>query len=83
MPELCRFRGIIVRMYSDDHPYAHFHARYGEFNAAIEIGSWKVVGHIPPPRMRLLMTWARLRHDELLAAWDRMQRGLPPEKIDP
>lgn len=36
MPELCRFRGIIVRMYPDDHPNPHFHAKYGEFNAAIE-----------------------------------------------
>ena len=80
---LFRFRGIIVRMYSDDHPHPHFHAQYGEFNAAVEIGSWKLAGHIPPVRMRLSMDWARLRHDELLEAWERMQRGLLPGKIDP
>ena len=83
MPELCRFRGIIIRMYSDDHPYPHFHAKYGEFNAAVEIGSWRVAGHIPPARMRLLMDRARLRHDELLIAWEHLQRGELPGKIDP
>ena len=83
MPELCRFRGIVIRMFPDDHPRPHFHAKYGEFNASIEIGSWNVAGHIPPSRMRLLMNWARLRHDELLVAWDRMEHGLPPGKIDP
>ena len=83
MPELCRFRGIIIRMYSDDHPRPHFHAKYSEFDAAIEIGSWQVVGDIPPSRMRLIMAWATLRHDELLAAWDRLERGELPGKIDP
>ena len=70
-------------MFPDDHPRPHFHAKYGEFNASIEIGSWNVAGHIPPSRMRLLMNWARLPQDELLVAWDRMEHGLPPGKIDP
>ncbi|MBT3222568.1 MAG: DUF4160 domain-containing protein, partial [Proteobacteria bacterium] len=30
MPELCRFYGIIIRMYYADHNPAHFHAYYGD-----------------------------------------------------
>lgn len=30
MPELCRFYGIIIRMFWADHPPPHFHAVYGE-----------------------------------------------------
>ena len=28
MPELCRFHGIIIRMFYDEHEQPHFHAAY-------------------------------------------------------
>ncbi len=28
MPELSRFYGIVIRMFINDHPPAHFHAEY-------------------------------------------------------
>ncbi len=28
MPEICRFLGIIITMYYNDHPPPHFHVRY-------------------------------------------------------
>ncbi len=28
MPELCRFYGIVVKMFHDDHNPPHFHAEY-------------------------------------------------------
>jgi len=31
MPSISRFYGIVVSMYSSDHPPPHFHARYGEY----------------------------------------------------
>ena len=83
MPELCRFRGIVIRMYPDDHARPHFHAKYADDEVSVEIGSWRVTGSLPPSRMRLVNAWARTRHDELTIAWDRMQSGLPPGKIDP
>jgi hypothetical protein len=33
MPELCRFFGIIITMFYDDHAPPHFHVRYGEHKA--------------------------------------------------
>ncbi|MGD8717152.1 MAG: DUF4160 domain-containing protein [Desulfobacterales bacterium] len=33
MPEICRFYGIVIKMFFDDHNPPHFHALYGEFEA--------------------------------------------------
>ena len=44
MPEISRFFGIIVAMFYDEHNPPHFHARYGDAQAAIEIATlrgWK------------------------------------------
>jgi hypothetical protein len=43
MPEICRFYGIIIAMFFDDHNPPHFHARYGKDNVAIEISSLRVL----------------------------------------
>jgi hypothetical protein len=37
MPELCRFFGIVIAMYYDDHVPAHFHATYGSERAQFSI----------------------------------------------
>lgn len=37
MPELCRFYGLIMTIYWKDHNPPHFHARYGEHVAEIDI----------------------------------------------
>jgi Domain of unknown function (DUF4160) len=48
MPELCRFFGIIIRMYFNDHDPPHFHAVYGEDEVLIEIDTLVVVrGELP------------------------------------
>ena len=48
MPELCRFYGIVIRMYFDDHLPAHFHAVYGGDEAVIGIETLAVLnGRLP------------------------------------
>lgn len=37
MPEICRFYGIVITMFYNDHPPAHFHAKYGEFEMKVDI----------------------------------------------
>ena len=39
MPELSRFLGIVIFMNFNDHNPPHFHAKYGDFEIIIEIGS--------------------------------------------
>jgi len=67
MPEICRFYGIIIAMFFDDHNPPHFHARYGKDNVAIEISSLRVLeGQISPRALGLVVEWdlpARRRVD--------------------
>jgi hypothetical protein len=43
MPTISVFYGIMIRMFFSDHPPAHFHAIYGEFQATIEIEELRVL----------------------------------------
>ncbi len=37
MPEICRFYGILIKMFYQEHNTPHFHAEYGEYKAEIKI----------------------------------------------
>jgi hypothetical protein len=37
MPEICRFLGIVITMYFNDHNPPHFHVRYEDFRAIVGI----------------------------------------------
>ena len=55
MPEISRFFGIIVRMFYDDHPPPHIHARYGEFEVKVDIKTGDVLsGKLPRRAMSLV-----------------------------
>ncbi len=43
MPEISRFYGIVIRMFFRDHQPAHFHARFGEFEAQINISDGEII----------------------------------------
>ncbi|MBD3348065.1 MAG: DUF4160 domain-containing protein [Candidatus Eisenbacteria bacterium] len=84
MPEICRFYGIVVRMFFYDHPPPHFHAEYAGAQAVIAIHSGAVLGgNLPPRAMGLVAEWAELRRAELIAAWARAEDMKPIGKIDP
>lgn len=38
MPEICRFFGIIIVMFGDDHTLPRFYVRYGDYCCAVTIG---------------------------------------------
>ena len=44
MPEICHFYGIVITMYLPDHNPPHFHVRYNEYRATIDIQTGKVTG---------------------------------------
>lgn len=67
MPEICRFFGIIIAIFYDDHNPPHFHARYGSQKVAIDI----------------VMKWAALHKDELLTDWELAKTSQVPHKIEP
>jgi len=84
MPELCRFYGISIRINIRDHNPPHFHARYGEHEATVDINLGIVSeGRLPPRARRLVEEWASLHREELIEAWNRAQRSEPLGKIAP
>ncbi len=71
MPELCRFFGIIIAMYYNDHAPPHFHARYGHQKAAIDIETLGVLeGELSPRALGLVLEWAARHKDELRVDWE-------------
>ncbi len=70
MPEISRFLGIIIFMYFDEHNPPHFHVKYNEYKAIVEIQSLNVlVGHLPGKVRGLVEEWAELHQQELLDMW--------------
>ncbi len=87
MPEICRFFGIIIRMYVEPqapHHRPHFHAYYQENVGVYAIDTIELIaGQLPRRQHRLVEAWAELHQRELLADWERLQSGQMPFKIDP
>ena len=87
MPELSRFFGIVIRMFAEaggSHHIPHFHAYYQEHDATFSIDPIEMIaGSLPQRHIRLVEAWAELHQDELRSDWSRLQRGEPPEPIEP
>ena len=84
MPEICRFYGIVIKMYFADHAPPHFHAEYAEFEARIAIDSLAVIsGKLPPRAMGLVAEWTTLHQQELTALWDKARQSEPLQHLDP
>jgi len=84
MPEICRFYGIIIKMFFEDHNPPHFHAEYGGFEALFEIDTIAVIaGKLPPRASGLVMEWAALHQKELLLLWQNAREQKPIGEIEP
>ena len=84
MPEICRFFGIIIAMFYDDHNPPHFHARYGSYKAAIRVEDFAVLeGYLPPRALGLVVEWADIHKEELLADWELVIDRKPLSPIEP
>lgn len=80
------FYGIIIRMYCapGEHNPPHFHAYYAEHKAIIDINSCELAsGNLPKKQLKLVLAWAELRKEELLADWTLAQNGELPYNIEP
>ena len=71
MPEICRFLGIVILMYFDEHNPPHFHVKYNEFQAVMDIQTLNILAGYLPGRVRgLVEEWAELNQEELLSMWN-------------
>ena len=86
MPELCRFEGIIIRMFHEGRGRhsPHFHAAHGSFEASFRIDPIELIaGELPIRQRRLVEAWAELHSAELISNWHRAVANQPPVRIDP
>ena len=87
MPEIARFFGIIILMFSEagaPHHSPHFHA-YSQNHVAIYLIDTVdlISGSLPRKQQRLVEAWAELHQGELMENWERLQSGQFPYKITP
>ncbi|MEA1961975.1 MAG: DUF4160 domain-containing protein [Bacillota bacterium] len=86
MPTISMFYGIIIRMFCapEEHNPSHFHAYYGEHKAVIDIKTCELIeGNLPNKQLKLVLAWAELRQEELLANWTLAMNSELTFKIDP
>ena len=84
MPEICRFYGIVIAIYFDEHNPPHFHARYGEYNVVIKINDLSVKeGSLPPKALGLVIEWAAQHKEELMMNWNLAANGKTLHSIEP
>lgn len=71
-------------MFFNDHTPPHFHARYGEFEATIQISTREVIqGELPRRALNLVQEWAMIHREELLDDWRLCRDNTLPAKIEP
>ena len=62
MPTVAKFDGIKIMFYYNEHPPPHFHAKFAQNRAAIDIETLTVMeGLLPPGKLRLIIAWASSR----------------------
>ncbi len=87
MPQISSFYGITIWMYYDEIHHRgrpHFHARYGEAEASIDIESLAIIsGYLPPRARRLVAEWATAHQAELRDNWARARKHQKLEPVEP
>jgi Protein of unknown function (DUF2442)/Domain of unknown function (DUF4160) len=57
-----------------DHPVAHFHAYHAGHRASVSADRVVLAGSLESRALGFVQEWARLRHDEIVANWERPGR---------
>ena len=72
MPEICRFYGIIIKMFfkPKEHEPAHIHAIYNEYVGIFDLKTFEMIdGYLPSKAQALVKEWLCTHTDELLEMW--------------
>ncbi|GCA75940.1 hypothetical protein MiTe_02777 [Microcystis aeruginosa NIES-2520] len=84
MPEISRFLGIIIIMYYNDNTPAHFHVRYNQQKAIIDIKNLTILqGQLSPRILGLVIEWAAIHQQELKENWQLARLNEPLQPILP
>ncbi|MDY0133170.1 MAG: DUF4160 domain-containing protein [Desulforegulaceae bacterium] len=84
MPEICRFFGIIIRMFYDEHNPPHFHAEYQGNKAVFDFQGNILKGNLNSrTATKLVREWVDINIFELEKAWDAVRNYEKINKIAP
>ena len=86
MPELSRFYGINVYMYSEPdspHKLPHIHAEYQGQEVVVSLDGHVLEGDLPSRKLRMLLVWMEMRHAELTENWKLLAEGKRFFKVEP
>ena len=86
MPTISMFYGIIIRMYygPKEHNPPHIHIYYQGLVGTLDILKCEFTDwNIPSKQQLLVIAWAEIHSDELLADWELCQNGEKPFSIEP
>ena len=82
MPEICRFYGIVIKMFfkPKEHEPSHIHALYGEYVGVFDLTAMAMTeGDLPGKAQELVKEWLETNRDKLQEMWDTQKLGkLPP-----
>lgn len=70
-------------MFFQDHNPPHFHIKYQDYEATINIEDGIVRGEIPRRALRLVYDWLDLHKVELMENWKLSELRKPLNKIEP
>lgn len=84
MPVISSFYGILIYMFWNEHNPPHFHVKYAEFKALINIKDFSLMeGSLPPKALALVVEWASIHQKELVENWEKGKKDQSFNKIEP
>ena len=73
MPVICRFYGILIKMYfsAKEHNPPHFYASYGEYAGLFDLQTLAMIeGDLPQKAVAMIQEWGQVHKEELLNIWN-------------
>lgn len=84
MPRICSFYGIVIAMFHNDHPPAHFTRLAPETSIRVGIDTLQIIsGSLPRRAQAMVLEWATLHQAELASCWERAHAHQPMGTIAP
>ena len=82
MPEICRFYGIVIKMFfkPKEHEPSHIHALYGEHVGVFDLRTMTMTeGDLPGTAQDMVKEWMTQNQGRLQEMWDTQKlEKLPP-----
>ena len=83
MPVICRFYGVVIMMYFNDHNPPHCHVKYAQFKAIFGFDGGLIEGELPSRATKFVQEWISVHRLELEINWRNARSGLPLQAIAP